>query len=245
MLRAAALVLLALAIAPLADAQKASTIGIRGDWITLGDVAPVTGEHAGILLGPAPPPGQTLALDPAFLIATARKAGVILAIPLDQPVMVTRAAGNAMPAQTANAARPANPAPQIGGIRQPGQVLVFLRDVPRGHVLASGDIGWEEAASARPVRNGADIDVAVGKEMKRAQKAGQPVLAPDLKPASVIRKGEHVKIVYVATGVRLTVDGVAQNEAATGEPVRVLNTFSKRTIDAIATASGEASVTNR
>ncbi len=95
MLRAAALALIALALAPLAAAQRPSTIGIRGDWITLGDVAPVTGEHAGILLGPAPPPGQTLALDPAFLIATAKKAGVILAIPLDQPVMVTRAAGNA------------------------------------------------------------------------------------------------------------------------------------------------------
>ena len=72
MIRAAALVLIALALAPLAAAQKA----INGDWITLGDVAPVTGEHAGILLGPAPPPGQTLALDPAFLIATAKKAGV-------------------------------------------------------------------------------------------------------------------------------------------------------------------------
>ena len=70
MIRAAVLVLFALALAPLAAAQTA----IKGDWITLGDVAPVTGEHAGILLGPAPPPGQTLALDPAFLIATAKKA---------------------------------------------------------------------------------------------------------------------------------------------------------------------------
>ncbi len=208
-------------------------------------MAPVTGEHAGILLGPAPPPGQTLALDPAFLIATAKKAGVILAIPLDQPIMVTRAAGNAPPAPAANPARPANAAAQVGAAPQTVQLLVLLRDVPRGHVLASGDLGWEEAPAARPVRNAADMDMAVGKEIKRALKAGQPVLTGDLKAPAVIRKGEQVKIVYVATGVRLTVDGVAQNEAAAGEAVRVLNTFSKRTIEATATANGEASVTNR
>ena len=241
MIRAAAVFLLVLALAPLAAAQTA----IKGDWITLGDVAPVTGEHAGILLGPAPPPGQTLALDPAFLIATAKKAGVILAIPLDQPIMVTRAAGNAPPAPAANPARPANAAAQVGAAPQTVQVLVLLRDVPRGHVLASGDLGWEEAPAGRPVRNAADMDMAVGKEIKRALKAGQPVLTGDLKAPAVIRKGEQVKIVYIATGVRLTVDGVAQNEAAAGEAVRVLNTFSKRTIEATATANGEASVTNR
>ncbi len=96
MTRIAALVLSVLLLAPLAVAQRTG-VKVIGDWITLGDVAPVTGEHAGILLGPAPPPGQTLALDPAFLIATAKNAGVILAIPLDQPIMVTRATGNATP----------------------------------------------------------------------------------------------------------------------------------------------------
>ena len=245
MLRAAALVFIALALAPLAMAQRASTIGIRGDWITLGDVAPVTGEHAGILLGPAPPPGQTLALDPAFLIATAKKAGVILAIPLDQPVMVTRVAGSATPAPAANPARTANPAPQIAGAQQPMQVLVLLRDVPKGHLLSSNDLGWEDASPLHPVRNGASMDVALGKEMKRPLKAGQPLVATDLKLPAVIRKGAQVKIVYASKGVRLTVDGVAQNEAAMGEPVRVLNTFSKRTIEAVATANGEASVTSR
>jgi flagella basal body P-ring formation protein FlgA len=241
MIRAAALVLAVLAFAPFASAQKI----IRGDWITLGDVAPVTGDHAGILLGPAPPPGQTLALDPAFLVATAKKAGVILAIPLDEPVMVMRAAGNATPAPVANTARAANAAPQIGGTQQQAQVLVLLRDVTRGHVIGSGDIGWEDANPTRAIRGGADMGIAVGMEVRRAVKAGQPLLAVDLKPPTVIRKGEPVKIVYVAPGVRLSVDGVAQNEAAKGEAVRVLNSYSKRTIEAVAESSGEARVSIR
>lgn len=241
MIRVAALALSIFVLAPLAVAQTV----IKGDWITLGDVAPVTGEHAGILLGPAPPAGQTLALDPAFLVATAKKAGVILAIPLDQPVMVTRSTGNATPAPVAKQARTANPAPQIAGMQQAAQVLVLLRDVPRGHLIGSGDIGWEDASPTRTVRGGADLQAAVGMEMRRAVKAGQPILAVDLKQPAMIRKGEPVKIVYVSAGVRLSVDGIAQNEAAKGEAVRVLNSYSKRTIDAVATATGEASVNRR
>ena len=249
MIRIVALLLSVLMLAPLAAAQRTGVKVIGGDWITLGDVAPVTGEHAGILLGPAPPAGQTLALDPAFLIATAKSAGVILAIPLDQPIMVTRAAGNAPAAPVANPARPANQIQQVGSAATPnqnsGQVLVFVRDVPRGHVIASSDVSWEAANPSRPIRGGADMQTAIGMEMKRAIKAGQPLLSSDLKQASVIRKGEPVKLVYVSAGVRLSVDGVAQNEAAKGESVRVLNSYSKRTVDAVAEASGEARVNAR
>ena len=58
----------------------------------------------------------------------------------------------------------------------------------------------------------------------------------------MIRKGDPIAIIYTAPGVRLSVDGVAQNEAALGQPVRVLNSYSKRSIDAVATGHGEASV---
>ena len=245
MIRIAALFLSVMLLAPLAVAQRTGVKVIGGDWITLGDVAPVTGEHAGILLGPAPPPGQTLALDPAFLVATAKNAGVILAIPLDQPIMVTRGTGNARPAPVANAARVASPAAQIAGTRSVGQVLVLVRDIPRGHVLSEGDLSWQEANPTRPIRNGADMQLAVGLEVRRALKAGQPVLSADLKQPVLIRKGEPVKLVYVSAGVRLSVDGVAQSEAAKGEAVRVLNSYSKRTIDAVAEASGEARVNVR
>ena len=245
MTRIAAILLSVMVLAPLAVAQRTGVKVIGGDWITLGDVAPVTGEHAGILLGPAPPPGQTLALDPAFLIATAKNAGVILAIPLDQPIMVTRATGNAKAAPPAMTARAATPAAEIAGTQSAGQVVVLVRDIPRGHVLAAEDLNWQEANASRPVRNGADMDLAVGLEVRRALKAGQALLSADLKQPALIRKGEPVKLVYISAGVRLSVDGVAQNEAAKGEAVRVLNSYSKRTIDAIAEASGQARVNVR
>lgn len=234
-----ALAALALAtLAPTALAQKA----VSGDWITLGDVAPVTGEAAGLLLGPAPPAGQTLALDPAFIIATAKGAGVMLAIPLDKPIMVTRATGNATQAPVARTANTANPARQI----QPSntsdaRVLILIRDIARGDVIGADDLDWADASGTR-ARGIAVWDAAVGMEAKRGLKAGQHILAGDIKTPAVIRKGDPVKLVYVTEGVRLSVDGVAQNEAALGESVRILNTYSKRTVDAVAAGHGEARI---
>lgn len=238
MLRFALAALALVVAAPAALAQKA----ITGDWIMLGDVAPVTGEAAGLLLGPAPPPGQTLALDPAFVIATAKGAGVLLAIPLDKPILVTRATGNATPAPVARPANPANPARQVApASSDEGQVLILVRDVARGDVIRGADVEWADLTTAR-ARGVTELDMAVGLEARRALKAGQHILANDLKAPAVIRKGDPVKLVYTSGGVHLAVDGVAQNEAALGEGVRVLNTYSKRTVEAVAAGHGEARI---
>lgn len=233
--------LLSLSLAALALPATAQTAAkkVSGEWITLGDVAPVTGEAAAILLGPAPPAGQTLSLDAAFVVATARSAGVFLAIPLDQPILVTRAAGNAPPA---NPARTANPARQIGAAQAAtGDVLVLARDVSRGSVITEGDLEWRPANSVRGAR-GIAFDAAIGMEARRTLKAGQPVQQSDIKAPAVIRKGDPVSLVYSTQGVKLTVDGIAQNEAARGDSVRVLNSYSRRTIDAVAHGPGEARV---
>lgn len=238
MLRFALAALAFAALAPAALAQKA----VAGEWIMLGDVAPVTGEAAGLLLGPAPPIGQTLALDPAFIIATAKGAGVMLAIPLDKPIMVTRGAGNATPAPVARTANTANPARQITPSNiSDAQVLILVRDIARGGVISADDLDWADATATR-ARGISEWDGAVGMEARRGLKAGQHILANDLKAPAVIRKGDPVKLIYATGGVRLSVDGVAQNEAALGDSVRILNTYSKRTVEAVAAGHGEARI---
>ena len=241
---AALAALAALVLAPEAGAQKGAKI-ISSEWISLGDVAPVTGDAAAILIGPAPPPGQTLAVDPAFLVSVAKKSGVLLAIPLDQPIWVTRSTGNAPLAKVASPARPANPAPQIGATAaSEAQVIILIRDVARGQRLTEADLDWAEAGTTRATRGApTDMALAVGMEAKRALKAGQPLQASDIKTPALIKKGEPVKLVYTSPGLRLTVDGLAQADAGKGESVRILNTYSKRTIEAVAYAEGEARVT--
>lgn len=243
MIRAALALAIALALAPAAGAQ----VVVKGEWISLGDVAPVTGDAAAILIGPAPPPGEKLALDPVFLTSVAKRSGVLLALPLDQPIWVTRSVGSAPAAKQANVARPANPAPVIGGQSStPAEVLVLVRDVARGQRIGDADVEWADAASTRTGRNHAtDIGLVLGMETRRGLKAGQPIQTSDLKTPALIRKGEPVKLVYASPGLRLVVDGLAQSDAGKGESVRVLNTFSKRMIDAVAEADGEARVANR
>jgi flagella basal body P-ring formation protein FlgA len=248
MIRAALASALFLALAPAAHAQ----IAVTGEWISLGDVAPVTGDAAAVLIGPAPPPGQKLAVDPVFVTSVAKKSGVILAIPLDQPIWVTRSTGNAPPAKAANVARPANPAPQVGSqlaggqsAARQGEMIVLLRDVARGQRISEADLGWSDKAGMT-VRSGVtDMAIAVGMEAKRPLKGGQPLQTSDFKQPDLIKKGQPVKLIYASRGLRLVADGLAQNDAGKGESVRVLNSYSKRTIDAVAMASGEAHVSRQ
>lgn len=244
-----------LSLALLAAAPAAAQTKVAGDWISLGDIAPVTGDAAKILVSPSPPPGQTLALDPAFVVSVAKKSGVLLALPIDAPILVTRqgqlasapVAPTAPVARTAPQAKQA-PLPPMSASQDPpeGWVLVMARDVARGGRIAESDLQWADPVLARPGRlPPQDVAAAVGLEARRTLKAGLALQMSDLKTASVVRKGQPVKLIYTAPGMRLSVDGLAQSDAAVGENVRVLNGFSKRTIEAVATADGEARVFGR
>jgi flagella basal body P-ring formation protein FlgA len=235
----AALVSSVLLAAMAANGAMAQVV-ISKDWIALADVAPVSGEAGRTLLGPAPPPGQTLALDPVFVSAVAGQAGVILALPAGVPIMVTRPPASAPEARQP----PAAPAPPSAPIAAETalQVIVLARDIPKGAVIQPGDLVLAPSAS-RYQRAGTERpEDLIGLEVRRAMKASTPVRMSDLKTPAVIRKGDRVKLVYSTSGMRLAVDGLAQTDAARGEPVRVLNNYSKRAVDAIAATSGEARV---
>lgn len=66
-----------------------------------------------------------------------------------------------------------------------------------------------------------------------------PISAPT-GPA-VVRRNDAILLVYTGPGVKLTTRGRALNDAAVGDPVRVLNLSSNRTVDAFATGEGAAS----
>lgn len=77
--------------------------------------------------------------------------------------------------------------------------------------------------------------------------AAAPISAPLSRPAPrsalgerVINRNDLVEVAYETGGIRLTVTGRAQRNAAAGEPVAVLNLQSGRTIDAVATGPGRA-----
>jgi flagellar basal body P-ring formation protein FlgA len=69
----------------------------------------------------------------------------------------------------------------------------------------------------------------------RLQRATYTVAAP------VIKRGDLVTLVYVAPGLQLTTRAKAAGDAALGQPVKLINLQSNKTVEAIATGAGSAS----
>lgn len=57
---------------------------------------------------------------------------------------------------------------------------------------------------------------------------------------AAIRRGETVNLLYAAPGMSLAIRARALEDGAVGQPIRLLNTTSNRTIDAVVTAPGLA-----
>ena len=56
-----------------------------------------------------------------------------------------------------------------------------------------------------------------------------------------VRRGEVLTLVYVAPGMQLTTRARAMGDAAIGDPIRVVNLQSNRTVEATVTGAGAAS----
>jgi flagella basal body P-ring formation protein FlgA len=73
-----------------------------------------------------------------------------------------------------------------------------------------------------------------------------PVVTTGLQPGRatfadrVITRNDMVEVAYVVGGVRVTVTGRAEGNAAAGQPLVVRNLQSGRSIDAVATGPGQA-----
>lgn len=127
------------------------------------------------------------------------------------------------------------PAPQL--VDTP----VLARTVEKGEILAAADFSSEPrpAASARGATSPAE---ASGQEVTRRLNAGSQVRASDLITPRVIRRGEGVTIALISGGLSITSSGRALNSAAAGEPVRVLNLGTNRTLDAVAEKAGHVRI---
>lgn len=126
---------------------------------------------------------------------------------------------------------------QGGGTPTP----VLVRTVERGQILSATDFDIERlpVAVARGALTPAE---AAGQEATRRLVAGVPVRSGDVAAARLVHRGETVTIALVSGALRITSPGRALSDAGLGEPVRVLNLATSRTLDGVATASGEVRI---
>lgn len=128
---------------------------------------------------------------------------------------------------------PVNPLPVTGEMRTELEVPVPLYRLARGRVVGEQDLtpGWidQDALGESTVRSMGEV---LGKETLRPLLAGRPLRQEDLGPARLVRRGEPVSVRFGQPGLELIARGIAESDAALGEPIRVVNVDSGREVTA-------------
>lgn len=201
--------------------------------VTLGELFEGAGAASGIVI--AQRVGPTVVLDAAMVQSRASQAGLVWTNPRGLRRVVVRQSSAAPSAASASSAA-ARPGETV-------EVLTWTRSLAAGDIIRPEDLAWTEVQAHRaPVGGPADAEEVIGLSARRALRSGTPVLGRDLAQPQVIARNDMVQVAYVDQGLTLTITGRATRDAAIGEPVPILNLQSGRTIEAIATAPGQAMV---
>jgi flagella basal body P-ring formation protein FlgA len=209
-------------------ADTASTDSV----VTLGDLFDGAGAAGRVAV--ATRTGQTVVLDAAAVQAAARRAGLDWANAEGLHRIVVHAGA-------ASASAGGSPAVSAAAARGNTEVLTYTRSVGAGEIIQPADLAWTKAVGA-PGDAPTDADQVIGQMAKRPLRAGAVVLAHDVAAAIVVKAGDLISVLYEADGVSLRLEGKALASAGVGETIAVLNTLSKKTIQAIVSGPGQAVV---
>lgn len=122
----------------------------------------------------------------------------------------------------------------LGGRVAPTQsVPVPARRIAPGEIIAENDIEWQPLKLESLRRNAlTDLERIVGMAARQPLESGQPILSHQVQVPIVVAKGEIVSIKLESPNLAITAQGRALESGGDGAVIRVLNTQSKRTIEA-------------
>lgn len=112
-------------------------------------------------------------------------------------------------------------------------VLVAKRALIKGHPITEDSI-YEVEMDTQKLKQGyfTDRNELVGLICKQNISPEQPLNPFNIELAKMVHRGEQVTIIASANNLSISMDGVAINDGALGEPVRVKNLKSKKIIEA-------------
>lgn len=123
------------------------------------------------------------------------------------------------------------------------EVAVAQRSMPRNTVVQQADVQLIER-DVSSLRQGyiLNLDHVVGQKLTRPVQPNQVFSANLLKAAAAVNKGDQVVISANGSSMFVRMPGVALEEGAIGQQIRVRNTRSKRIIHARVTGPGQVEV---
>jgi flagella basal body P-ring formation protein FlgA len=130
-----------------------------------------------------------------------------------------------------------------GALRYMIELPVLNRYIAPGERITPRDIDRVAFRSDRIAQAVVADDVElVGRTPRRAIRPQEPVRQVDIMMPIVVKKGDLVTIILETPGLRLTVQGRANDDGAQGSFIHVANTKSGRIIDATVAAPGIVTV---
>ena len=117
-----------------------------------------------------------------------------------------------------------------------------MRDVERGDILKSSDVAVERRPKAEITGEAAGRDRAVGMQVRRGIRSGQPLKAADLVKPDLVQRDQTVTLVFQSAGLYLTVRGKSLDNGTEGDVVNVLNLQSKRTVSGTVIGRGQVAI---
>ncbi len=148
------------------------------------------------------------------------------------PLAAMPAAASALPASATVAAVAQAPAKGV-------DALVFAHAMNAGDVVQPDDMTYAKV----PAVSGdvpSDASTVIGKAVRYPVREGAVIHASALMAQVVIKRADSVKVTWLASGISLSVTGIAQKDAAAGDAIQVQNPTSKKMIDAVVIGPGEA-----
>ena len=122
------------------------------------------------------------------------------------------------------------------------ETAVLTRNVERTELLKASDVIVERRPKAEVGNDAAARTQAVGMQMRRPMRAGQPLHVADLTKPDLVQRDQAVTVIYQTAGIYLTTRGKALDSGAEGDVVNVVNPQSKRTVTGVVTGRGQVTI---
>lgn len=87
-----------------------------------------------------------------------------------------------------------------------------------------------------------DANELIGMTPRRMAVSGRPMKSSDLESPRIVTRGDIVTMQFMQGGLLLTANGKAMEHGAKGDTIRVVNSSSNKTIEALVTGSKEVTV---
>jgi flagella basal body P-ring formation protein FlgA len=134
------------------------------------------------------------------------------------------------------------PARYTGTAIETIDAIAVDRPIERGELLKSSDLTMVRRPKAEAGAALTDGNAAVGLTARHALRPDQPLAAADLMKPEIVARNDSVTIIYQVPGVTLTLRGEAKDAGAIGDTISVINTESKRVMQAVVSGPDRVTV---